>query len=151
MSEMKNCPFCGYGGSKFEMMTVGDHCEHWAMCTNCGATGPNELTKVRAAETWNMRREVYPSVQVDRGIDDPLVGIDTCKKPGHDAYEDLRSATPEQLLEAEEWFVRQGTDRAGDAIYFLRLGFQLARPGGWERVAPMWLRESRKRRDRCRT
>lgn len=27
-----------------------------------------------------------------------------------DAYEDLRNATPEELLEAAEWFLRQGVD-----------------------------------------
>jgi hypothetical protein len=64
-----------------------------------------------------------------------------------DAYEDLRNATPEELLEAVIWFYRQSSLPPEDvkiAISFMRSGFQLAQPGGWERVAPMWLRESRK-------
>ena len=64
-----------------------------------------------------------------------------------DAYEDLRNATPEQLLEAVAWWYRQSIN-APDMIKFAlsctRHGFQLAQPGGWERVAPMWLRESKK-------
>lgn len=67
---------------------------------------------------------------------------------GTDAYEDLRNATPEELLAAMEWFLRQSTAislaEAEETISFLRQGFDLARPGGWERVAPLWLRESRK-------
>lgn len=64
-----------------------------------------------------------------------------------DAYEDLRNATPEQLLSAAIWYYRETVESpaAGERmIAFLRLGFQLAQPGGWERVAPMWLRESQK-------
>ena len=65
-----------------------------------------------------------------------------------DAYEDLHGATPEELLEATIWSLRQSINvsqaEIEDAVFSLRWGFQLARPGGWERVAPMWLRESRK-------
>ena len=68
-----------------------------------------------------------------------------------DAYEDLRKATPEELLEAMIWFYQQDTTisavEAEDTIALLRIGWELARPGGWQRVAPHWLRESRKERD----
>jgi hypothetical protein len=68
-------------------------------------------------------------------------------KVGTDAYEDLRGATPEELLAAAVWSIRQsaGTKAAVDQLVsYLRAGFQLAQPGGWERIAPWWLRESRK-------
>ena len=81
-------------------------------------------------------------------------GIDTCKEPGLDIYEDLRNATPEELLEAMEWFLRQGNQDNLEAqwklkrtLTSLRLGFQLTQPGGWAHVAPYWLRESRKEKD----
>ena len=64
-----------------------------------------------------------------------------------DAYDDLRQATKKELLEAEEWFLRQAARPAveiEEAIAFLRTGFQLAQPDGWQHVAPWWLRESRK-------
>lgn len=64
-----------------------------------------------------------------------------------DAYEDLRNATPEELLEAVEWFARQTIKEPRlleQMLSFLREGFYLARPGGWERVAPMWLQESKR-------
>ena len=67
-----------------------------------------------------------------------------------DACDDLRNAAPEELLEAVIWFVRQSDSAPCDLeralVASLRQGFQLARPGGWQHVAPMWLRESRKLR-----
>lgn len=129
---MKQCPFCAYDGTRIELATAlsGSHYEYQETCLNCGARGPGESSKEQAAESWDMRRNVHQSVKVDA-----------------DTHEDLRNATPEQLLEATVWFYRETVESpaAGDRmILFLRLGFQLARPGGWERVAPMWLRESRK-------
>ena len=64
-----------------------------------------------------------------------------------DAYEDLRNATPEELLEAVLWFLRQSLNTPNQielATRFLRHGFALAQPGGGEHVAPWWLRESRR-------
>lgn len=64
-----------------------------------------------------------------------------------DAYDALRNATPEELLEALIWYYRETFESPAASermILFLRLGFTLAQPGGWEHVAPMWLRESRK-------
>ena len=54
-------------------------------------------------------------------------------------YTDLKAATPEQILEAAVWFYEQNNLEAEN---WLRLGFALAQPGGWERVAPYWLRKS---------
>jgi len=84
-------------------------------------------------------REALETMETDYGMPDP--------SQASDAYEDLRNATPEERLEAVIWFLRQTVRPAADieeAIAFLRTGFDLARPGGWERVAPMWLRESQK-------
>lgn len=133
MNEIKECPFCAYNAAEFETLTIDDHFEHRIMCLNCGAMGPNDVGNAQVIKAWNMRREAYPSVQADA-----------------DAYEDLCKATPEELLEAVIWFLRQrfGTPGHADhqdwAISYLRNGFALARPGGWEQVAPMWLRESQK-------
>ena len=66
---------------------------------------------------------------------------------GPDAYDDLRNATPQELLEAVKWSLCQSDNEPWQiqrALTFLRAGFALAQPGGWERVAPHWLRESRK-------
>ena len=129
----KKCPFCAHDKTGFKTVFAGGRHEHRVVCLNCNALGPNELNADLAVASWNERREVHPSVQVDA-----------------DACDARRSATPEQLLKAMIWFLLQGADTpthgAEDAIYFLRAGFQLAQPGGWERVAPMWLRESRKER-----
>lgn len=64
-----------------------------------------------------------------------------------DAYEGLRQAAPEELLKAVIWFLRHSnvsSAAAEETIIFLCQGFQLARPDGWQHVAPIWLRESRK-------
>ena len=127
----KKCPFCAYDEIGFRTVTIGGHYKYRVVCSRCNALGPNESSTDLAVVSWNMRREVDPSVQTDA-----------------EAYEDPRNATPEELLEAMIWFYRQdGTISAAEAedtIALLRLGFTLARPGGWERVAPLWLRESRK-------
>lgn len=67
------------------------------------------------------------------------------------AYEDLRNATSEELLEAVIWFICQSIEKPWQlkrALASLRNGFQLAQPDGWQHVAPMWLRESRKEKVR---
>lgn len=77
------------------------------------------------------RRETWPPIKVDA-----------------DTYEDLRNATPEELLDATIWFYRQESTismaEAEEIVSLLRIGWELACPGGWAHVAPMWLRESRK-------
>ena len=92
-------------------------------------------------------REMLEAMRVNCGADDLQIGVDAYKEPGPDAYEDLRNATPEELLEAEIWFLRQAarsTIEIKEAMAFLRTGFALAQPDGWVHVAPCWLRESRK-------
>jgi hypothetical protein len=137
MSKMKNCPFCAYDGTKVErysfvpMATASNHFEYRVTCLNCGACGPNDISKEQAIESWSIRRKVHPSDQADT-----------------DAYEDLRNATPEELLSAVTWFYRQESTismaEAEEIVSLLRIGWELARPGGWAHVAPMWLRESKK-------
>lgn len=81
------------------------------------------------------------SVQV--GIDAPGSTVQV----GTDAYEDLRNATPEELLEAVIWFTSQGVNdlwQLKRTLSSLRRGFALAQPDGWQHVALHWLRESRK-------
>ena len=52
MSELKPCPFCGKEMQKYD--NCGDENIIW--CSNCGATGPNDLTPALAEKMWNMRR-----------------------------------------------------------------------------------------------
>ena len=50
--ELKACPFCAKEMQKIEH---GD--SEWIVwCANCGAIGPNDLTRDRAEKMWNMRR-----------------------------------------------------------------------------------------------
>ena len=131
MDEMKNCPFCGRQATELETWTAS-HSYHGyrVRCTACDSAGGKSLSEEQAIKNWNSRREAHPSVEVDA-----------------DTYEDLRNATPEELLEAVEWFLRQSVNSPAQielASRFLRHGFALARHGGWERVAPLWLRESKK-------
>ena len=131
MDEMKNCPFCGRQATELETWTAS-HSYHGyrVRCTACDSAGGKSLSEEQAIKNWNSRREAHPSVQITA-----------------DAYDDLRNATPEELLEAAAWYYRQAIrppEAADDAVSFLHIGFILARHGGWERVAPLWLRESRK-------
>ena len=59
-------------------------------------------------------------------------------------YTELETATPEQLLEAAIWFYEQNNP---EAEKWLRLGFALAQPGGWEHIAPYWLQKSKERKN----
>ena len=106
--------------------TVGDRCQQCGMslCPACYETG---------AEFCG----AHPNEHLE-GYNEPA---------DPDAYEDLRQATPEELLEATIWYYRETFESPAASermILFLRLGFRLAQPGGWQRVALMWLRESRK-------
>lgn len=86
-------------------------------------------------------REMLNEAGLGCGADGPVVQV------GTDAYGDLRNATPEQLLDAVIWFYQQSNlppEEVKIAVSFLRSGFALAQPGGWERVAPGWLRESKR-------
>lgn len=129
MSEIKNCPFCAHDEIVLVPSTVDDDYYN-ARCVRCGACGPTAFSETIAVERWNKRCEVRQFAQ-----------------PNADAYEDLRNTTPEELLDAEIWFTQQSIKdpwQLKQALSFLRTGFQLAQPGGWEQVAPWWLRESKK-------
>lgn len=58
--ERKPCPFCGSDSNHVSKRTVVsvnfEHAEHAVTCNNCGACGPNEMSKERAVEMWNLRR-----------------------------------------------------------------------------------------------
>ena len=64
--------------------------------------------------------------------------------PEYPEYEGIRNATPEELLEAVVWAYTQEDDYfpAYWCEKMLRIGFAVARPGGWEQVAPYWLRQA---------
>lgn len=63
-----------------------------------------------------------------------------------DVEEYLKSAPPEELLFATEYFYRETlTERES---YFLRLGFNLRNADGWEHVAPAWLRNYKAERQK---
>ena len=129
MSEIKHCPFCAHDEITLVPSIVDDDYYN-AQCVRCGARGPTAGSETRAVEKWNGRRETYPLAQADI-----------------DAYEDLRNATPEQLLEAMIWSIRQSVavpELADQMVSFLRVGWRLARPGGWMNITPMWLRESKR-------
>lgn len=61
--EPKKCPFCAYPKTRIECNVVGHttmHYEYVVICENCGATGPSDLGKSGAIESWNMRRRKFP-------------------------------------------------------------------------------------------
>jgi len=131
MSEIKNCPFCAHDEVTL-VASVVDNDYYNARCVRCGACGPTAAGETPAVERWNTRRKVHPSVQV-----------------GTDVYADLRNATPEELLEAVAWYYRKTVvlpAASEGMLSFVYLGFLLAQPGGWEHVAPWWLRASKKER-----
>lgn len=66
--ELLPCPFCACAGIKITRYIVGQgatqHDEYQAMCSNCGACGPNDLGKSGASEMWNMRHQSMPQSTV---------------------------------------------------------------------------------------
>ncbi len=61
MEDRKACPFCGKdkGFLDIEQWTVygnQNHEEYAVACMNCGAQGPNEISREQAVKSWNMRR-----------------------------------------------------------------------------------------------
>lgn len=65
-SDVKQCPFCGRDMWSYKAFHIVDgneeHDEFFVYCTNCGAQGPNELSRTGATKTWNMRRKSTPKV-----------------------------------------------------------------------------------------
>ncbi|EGO4532872.1 restriction alleviation protein, Lar family [Escherichia coli] len=53
MSLPKPCPFCGSGD--IGIVSHSNEVWHFACCHNCGANGPEEDTKVKAALAWKRR------------------------------------------------------------------------------------------------
>lgn len=60
-----------------------------------------------------------------------------------DILEDLKTASPEELLEAYIWFYAINTDLPEWWERAVKAGFALAQPDGWKSVAPAWLEEYR--------
>lgn len=58
---LKRCPFCLNDNA--EVVDFGNddgEIEYAACCTNCGATGPNDISVELASEMWNLRRIEHP-------------------------------------------------------------------------------------------
>lgn len=55
MSLPKPCPFCGSGD--VGIVSHSNEVWHFSCCYNCGANGPEENTKVKAALAWNRRAD----------------------------------------------------------------------------------------------
>ncbi|WP_420001028.1 Lar family restriction alleviation protein [Atlantibacter hermannii] len=51
----RSCPFCGSGNTNIVCHSVG--CWFFVYCTECGANGPEENTKAKAALAWNRRAD----------------------------------------------------------------------------------------------
>ena len=62
-------------------------------------------------------------------------------------YDDLKQASPEELLEATIEELKKGTrltkHERNEFINGLVLGFKIAQEDGWQQVAPAWLRNYR--------
>ena len=58
--------------------------------------------------------------------------------PTFDSYAELKQASPEELLEATCLYYSEEPNP--EYVKGMRAGFALARPGGWQYVAPAWLR-----------
>jgi len=55
--KVKPCPFCASDDIRLDEETKKDHLSNFTYCcNNCGAVGPNDLSLVKAAEMWNLRR-----------------------------------------------------------------------------------------------
>jgi hypothetical protein len=66
-----------------------------------------------------------------------------------DDYDDLKGATPEELLESVKYAWRN-SKLPQEFFDGMDMGFKLGK-GDWRQVAPAWLREWRKVRDRDTT
>ena len=62
----------------------------------------------------------------------------------NECRDELKSATPEDLLEAAIMFYANSNP---ESERWLRLGFALAQPCGWENIAPAWLRDLKSTQD----
>jgi Lar family restriction alleviation protein len=72
-NDFKPCPFCGSNHLTGETAIVpGDvkmqQEENRIICLNCGAQGPNELTRQKALDMWNMRRREFPAPYMTKKI-----------------------------------------------------------------------------------
>lgn len=71
-----------------------------------------------------------------------MTEADMEKKNTYEGYEELRNASPEELLEAVCGFYDKQS-ATGNFVSGLKIGFKIAGPDGWKEVAPIWLAEYR--------
>ena len=68
MVDIKQCPFCASSLWEVDFWLSGaadSHKEYCIQCLNCGAQGPNNMTRELAIEMWNMRRAEFPKPYAD--------------------------------------------------------------------------------------
>lgn len=56
-------------------------------------------------------------------------------------YDNLKQATPMELLEAACWFYADDPEM----VRWIKFGFSLSRTDGWKQVAPHWLEQVKKK------
>ena len=76
--------------------------------------------------------------------------LDAVKEPPPDPNEDLKQATPEELLEAMVYLWKWGRDgrkrtEYNEYILGLKMGLALSQPGGWKNLTPNELADYRSR------
>jgi len=58
MSELLPCPYCGDRMDDYVLQVWEVNVKEYAIgCRNCGASGPNDISKDGATKMWNLRRE----------------------------------------------------------------------------------------------
>ncbi len=62
------------------------------------------------------------------------------KRMGADSYSDLQNAPAEELIEVA---IANYKEKNMSVDFLVRLGFSLAQEGGWEHIAPAWLKAHR--------
>jgi hypothetical protein len=65
-----------------------------------------------------------------------------------DSYSDLQNAPAEELLEVA---IANYKGKGMPVEFLVRLGFDLAREGGWEHIAPAWLKQYREKPEETMT
>lgn len=66
MSELKPCPFCGWG----TIVDIGGLFSHSAGCNSCGTKTKNYKTWEEAVTTWNTRAETEAEKKIEHVRDE---------------------------------------------------------------------------------
>jgi Lar family restriction alleviation protein len=64
MNDRLPCPYCGDRMDDYDLQVWEINVKEYAIsCRNCGASGPNGVSKNDATDMWNLRREPKAEVQ----------------------------------------------------------------------------------------